>query len=524
MTPCAPRHFEADDPGGAYLFAALLGLVGWLPVPLGSNRPWSAALMEGVALSLLGAWFTCSLVKSATPPMPLRAARGPLALLCVWLVYLLVQALPLPGALRGLAGAPYQIAAAVVGDPPSVALSVDRGATLAAFLKASSYVATFTLVVALAAQRRRLIVLCWVLVAVGAGESLLGLSVYLAGINAPGTAVGIFDPAGVAGTYVNRNHFAGLLEMTAAMALGLFLAPARAPVPRRGTRAWFRRTTRALLGVRGVLAFCLVLMASALLLSASRGGVGAFSLALIAVAVLSASRSRSWRETGRSLTVVLVAAIIAGVWLGTGNLETKVEEQGLASNRGDLRDVTYEMLAGRWVFGSGAGTYRWVIPAYEDERFGPLYYEHAHNDYLETLSEQGVVGSFWLFAAVAWLLLRMARAYRTRRHPRLRGILFGSLLGCLSLAIHGTVDFNFQIPANAAYFLILLAVGTVASEIGRSRDRRPRRPEARGSGRGEEAKGMDAGVVAAGPGPRSVGPPSTGFLSNLRYAYDLFRG
>jgi len=160
--------------------------------------------------------------------------------------------------------------------------------------------------------------------------------------------------------------------------------------------------------------------------------------------------------------------IVAIFWLGSGQFTEKLQATGLASDRGDLRELTYSMINDSPMIGTGLGTYRWVFPAYKDERFGSYFYEHAHNDYLELLSEQGFVGFSLLAVGVLLILLSLMREFGRRRDPLVRGTLFAAIAGCLSLMLHGLVDFNFQIPANAYYFFVLLGLGTVASSLRRN--------------------------------------------------------
>jgi O-antigen ligase len=154
-------------------------------------------------------------------------------------------------------------------------------------------------------------------------------------------------------------------------------------------------------------------------------------------------------------------------WLGSGQFTEKLQAAGLASDRGDLREVTYRMISDSPVAGTGLGTYRWVFPSYKDERFGSYFYEHAHNDYLEVLSEQGFIGFSLLAMGVLLILRSLMRALGRRRDPLVRGTLFAAIAGSVSLMVHGLVDFNFQIPANAGYFFVLLGLGTVASSLRR---------------------------------------------------------
>jgi len=219
---------------------------------------------------------------------------------------------------------------------------------------------------------------------------------------------------------------------------------------------------------RGIVLFCVLLMTAALIMTNSRGGAGALAIGVtVTIAIAVTRKGIRARELKLGLTIVLVS-VIAVLWLGSGQFSEKLQSAGLSSDRGDLAKLTYRMIGEQPALGTGLGSYRWVFPSYKDERFGIYFYEHAHNDYLEVLSEQGIVGFSLLASGVLLILVPMIRAFGGSRDALVRGTLFASIAGCVSLMIHGLVDFNFQIPANAVYFFFLLGLGTVALSLQRS--------------------------------------------------------
>ena len=119
------------------------------------------------------------------------------------------------------------------------------------------------------------------------------------------------------------------------------------------------------------------------------------------------------------------------------------------------------------MFGVGAGNYEWILPAYRDDTLRFLTYDHAHNDYLELLIEQGVLGVVILGAAIVAIFVRLERGFRDRRDPLMRGILFGSMLSLGVMLIHSLVEFNFQIPANAVFFFAVAGLGLTATHLAR---------------------------------------------------------
>ena len=448
-----PRH--------RFAFAALLVVLGWIPIPLGSNRPWSWALLEVMVFLVVALWCVDYLRRPAPAPEGLRAGRWPLALMLSWAVYLLLQLVPLPPDWLAAMSPPTLEAYRALepaGIEAATALSLDRSATAAEALKLCAYTGLFFLILVLVGSASRLATLLnWILI-VGVAEALYGLGIHEA---TPDLT------KGVVGTYVNRNHFAGLMELTIAIALGLMLAHGVGRQGAAGARARLRSIADFLLGRGGWLAFGLLVMVCALIFTTSRGAIVALALAFTLTTALALAARPSGAQELRLVPVVGIVLAFSAIWFGLGGLPDKLGHAGLSSGRAELREVGYRMVSDRPWFGAGAGTFRWVFPGYKDDRFGAGYYEHAHNDFIEIATDQGLVGLGLAVATLASVYAKTLHGLRVRRHPLMRGALFASILGTGSLLVHGLVDFNLQIPANAAYFFVLLGVGVVASSIAR---------------------------------------------------------
>ena len=451
------------------LYLLLLLMLVWAPIPLGSNRGWSLALLEAGTLFILGVWAVSYTYRPFELPAAIHSARHSLFMLALWIVYPLVQLIPVSTGTPELAGS--GIGALYNELPPAIAtdfayLTLDRNATVAGFIRQFSIAALFFSILVLTTSRSRLKGLMILVLAVGFFEALYGLLLYFGG-----DELGLWNPGQsqvtLSGTYVNQNHFAGLLEITIPVGLGLLLSswPQHEELP--DIRSIPRSLSAFLLSQRAVILFCVLIMTAALIMTESRGGIGALAVGITA-AVLIAVWKKGIRTT--ELVVGMVAVVLAAIailWLGSGRFSEKLQTAGFSSDRGVLRELSYRMIGDNPIFGTGLGTYRWVFPSYKDERFGSYFYEHAHNDYLELLSEQGVVGFSLLALGVFFILLSLIRAFGHRRDPLVRGTLFAAIAGSVSFMAHGLVDFNFQIPANAYYFFVLLGLGTVAGGLSR---------------------------------------------------------
>jgi len=90
-------------------------------------------------------------------------------------------------------------------------------------------------------------------------------------------------------------------------------------------------------------------------------------------------------------------------------------------------------------------------------------YLYAHNDYLQFAVETGGVGLGLMGLVVLFSLYAAVSAMRRRRNQFYSGVGFAAFMGVLSILIHSVSDFNLQIPSNAIYFTLLLALAWIAS-------------------------------------------------------------
>jgi O-antigen ligase len=259
------------------------------------------------------------------------------------------------------------------------------------------------------------------------------------------------------GPYVNRDDFAGFVELIAPLGLGMLLF-----------RAWRREHLTLLL------LFTIVPIGAAIL-SASRGGIIGLFFELILLAFLSRAR-----QIGKKQFMGIVAlALVAGtfiVWLGVSHAIHRFEQLTPGEISRNLRVTIYHdtwriFVRHPWT-GTGLGTLIAVYPQYASFYDG-LVVDHAHSDYLELLAETGVVGGL---CGLAFILLLFWRGFANLRlaGDRWRRAMFaGSLAACAGLLLHSLVDFNLHIPSNALLFLLLASLAT--SEMsGPSESGRPR--------------------------------------------------
>ena len=436
MSPRARPH------GARPLSVLLLGLLGAAPLLAGAvHEPVFVPLVAGCAVAGLLALGRAAGGERA----PLPGGRLLLALHAL----VLLQLVPRPPAvLRVLSPGSFSF----YNDPLLVPLAAWKPISVSPpdTLRGLAFLAGFSLLylavfreMAEGPWRRRLL-----LTVVGVGVALTVVAFLQAASPEPRKIYGLWRPRwdwAVFGPYVNRNHFAGYLVMAAPLAVGFALEAIS-----RLRAAWERRRRGwLLLGERegnAVVRWSAVVMVivAGLLASQSRGGISAFAFSSLALPLASRRRRRT------ALGVALLVGL-GVVWIGVGGVLSAFETRGIRGSRLDLWRDMLPMAPRFPVFGVGwnafATAYPWYQTVWKTEWIG-----EAHNDYLQALLDGGLVGAV-LVAGLLAVVFRGALA-RAARSPLDLG-LFGALLG---FALHELVDFNGQIPANAATWTALAAL------------------------------------------------------------------
>jgi len=252
------------------------------------------------------------------------------------------------------------------------------------------------------------------------------------------------------GSYVNHNHYAGLMEMLV-------------PIPLVVSMGHLFRG-----GKRALVASCAVLMASTIFLSGSRGGMIAFVLEIVLFAALTLAQRGSPRAALGSVTMcILILAFL--VFLGKGQVLGRLGDLGPGIRLNITKDCL-RMFFDRPVLGWGLGTFPTVYPSYRSF-YTNMFINEAHNDYAQLLVETGLLG----FALMPWFLIRLYQyGLPTSRRWEFKwdgALSLAALMGCTGILFHSFVDFNLQIPANAAFFYVLcaLAASDLPSQSSRSR-------------------------------------------------------
>lgn len=239
------------------------------------------------------------------------------------------------------------------------------------------------------------------------------------------------------GSYVNHDHYAGLMEMLVPFPLVVAMG-------------------RMVRGAQRVLvAFCAVLMATTIVLSGSRGGMISFAFEVFAFIALTLYQKRNPRIALG--TFALCTAVLGFLlFLGKGKVLGRLGDLG-PDIRFKVTTDCLKIFAHKPLLGWGLGTLPTIYPSFRSF-YTNLFVNQAHNDYAQLLVETGLLG----FGLMLWFVFRLYRhGFPISRRWEFKwdaAVSLAALLGCTALLLHSLVDFNLHVPANAAMFYVLCAL------------------------------------------------------------------
>jgi len=259
-------------------------------------------------------------------------------------------------------------------------------------------------------------------------------------------------PFGPFGPYVSANDYCGLLEMLIPVSVGFTLSGSFHKVP------------------RVVLWLAVGVALASVAISGSRGGAAVTLIELLIFGFIILSfRSRGTVQFGLSLILgLLMASAVVFAWMAGGGqranraLSVFQTDKSIQVKMGDrfwvAKDTLKMALHHPWL-GIGVGAFETAFPPYMTH-ISDLHWTHAHDDFAEGLAETGLGGGvLLLWGMVLFISLGFFRI-RERLRADWGWIPVGALVGATGLLCHSLVDFNLRVPANAAWFVVCVAVAT----------------------------------------------------------------
>lgn len=257
------------------------------------------------------------------------------------------------------------------------------------------------------------------------------------------------------GPYVSHNHYAGLMEMLFPITLVLALT---------------RHLRRDL---KWLPALAAVLMASTIFLCGSRGGMIAFVVQVAALGLMMNTRKNRRATLTAAAVLVVIAALV--LWAGGESFTSRmvsIHSEAKSELNTGLRLTIYRdglrMFTYKPALGWGLGTFPTVYPQFRSF-YSNKFVNRAHNDYVQLLAETGLAGAISMLWFLVSLYRRAWRKLPNWQEDLNGAVALAALIGCTGILVHGFLDSNLQVPANAALFYTLAAIAAANTKFGSHR-------------------------------------------------------
>ena len=442
----------------------------FLPFLLGGARPWFWASIAGVFMTGLSVLIWA---EEDGPALTSGVPRKVLAVGLILIGYPVLQMVPLPFFLLSTLDPNralwLQRASDVTGLQPQLASITYMPLTTLFSVFYCIFLFTFALLFMRANLDQDFLgQFCRLVFFLAAAEAMYGLlQVLIPTLGVLWEAPGTGDARG---TFVNRNHFACFLNMTWPVMLAYLLGMGRRSGSGSARSYQEKEENRQLRQRQIFLSFFVGIMLLAVFFSQSRGGILSAMIALTIFTIFGRINTR-----GMILFVIAGWAVMIfyGCIIGFGGILQRFDviEEG-AAGRFNIWVDSWRLIRDHILTGTGLDTYSTAIRLYQSHLTDQSEIVHAHNDYLELMAELGLpmasaiiltVWGYWVWAARRiWKLKPAATdspdkgSVESRHALQRRLISAGALAGGAAFLIHSLAEFNWQIPANQLYFIILL--------------------------------------------------------------------
>ncbi len=444
----------------------ILGLIVFSPLPAAATREWSILVIQLTVIVMFVSYLIMD-KKASHNELLTRTLKWPSYLFLGFFLYTVLQIIPLPKFFIKLISpntyAFREMYSTGFSTQKFMSFSLIPSHTLREGLELLSYFLIVFLIIKTVTKRQQIIRIFSVLIAMGVFEAFYGL--YELYNRNPRILFyeKIHHLDSVTGTFVNRNHFSGFLEMIIPLTIGLIIA--RISFFSLANLRWREKLLRLShkgLSINLLLGGSIVVMSLAILFSKSRSGIFILFLTFVlffgfaSLFFRDSKKHEKWIK--KFLNISFMIVIIISLYIGIeATLERFELEELLESGRPIFWGNTLRIFSEYPLFGTGLGTFPSIYPdLMKDGEILRIY--HAHNDFLEYLTELGIVGFLLIFGGILILLYHSFILWKKRQDPDLKGLAMGGFISIFGILIHSITDFNLHIPANMLLFSVVLSL------------------------------------------------------------------
>jgi len=438
-------------------YVLFIGTLLFAPLAFGSVETWSIGFVE--FLVFLTTLVYCIETRKGAHSYLKVPGIVPLSLL---LIFMWLQLVPLPSSLvNSIAPGIYQAYAPILDIQETkqwIPLTVNQKSTLLEALRISCYAFFYILTIQILSKKEFLSKTVRIVAGLATAIAFLAILQKFTSHDLIYWFRHAPDNASPVGPWIYRNHYAGFMEMLFPIVLALFFYYR----PTLRDKQSFRAKAVSILSspssnIQFFLGFSVTIILASIFIGLSRGGIIAANLALFFFLVLLTRKSTN---SGKIYPFIIFGAVLLAVtWFGwepiLQRFNASTTETGIITEgRFPLWLDCTSLIKAFFVSGSGFGTFIHAFPQYNNLPTS-LVYDHAHNDYIELLTDGGLIGLVLAASFVITVFLSGLKKLSLRRELYSVLLIIACLTGIFAILLHSITDFNMHNGANGLYFFFL---------------------------------------------------------------------
>jgi putative inorganic carbon (HCO3(-)) transporter len=417
-----------------HAFYLLCFILFFSPIPLGANRPWAWGLIEVlIAINTIMICYTHSFQNVFSQLKKVKVVLGVIVAVQLWVF------------LQWLGS---------VAPSFSPLLSLDPSQTEIALIKGITFCLFIVNLAALVNNQQRIKILCWAIMLSGLFQATYAIFLQYSGWQSSPFGFRISHRA--TGSFVYWNHLANYLLLSLSISVG-YLIGSLTGVTAISRRAKLASLIEALLSPKWMMRVGIIIMVVALIMTRSRMGNSGFFISLLITSVVALIIMKRPPNTLKWLIVSLVVLdlVIVGTYFGVDKVKERLQATSFqAETRDDVVRDSIPFITDVWKTGTGAGSFYSSFLQYQTTEY-EAFYDHAHNEYVQFLTEFGLIPSLMLFCMMLYVIYLSLMLIRNSNSKFNRGIALGCLMAFVGMLLHTTVEFVLQ---NVSIVLVLLSL------------------------------------------------------------------
>ena len=426
----------------------LIAIIFLTPLAFGTVEVWSIAVLEIIVALLFIFWilsdkegFKQTVLSNKTFLLPL----------VIYFLFVLFQIAPLPKLVLKVFSINsynlYNDTLSIFSEWDWRALSVNFYITYIEIIRLFAYLLFFVLILGNAKAKNKINRLIFAIIFSGFIIALIGIiQKYTWNYKLLWFRKLSFDSSPF-GPFVNRNHAAGYLSMIVPLVIGQLLVTKD-------------------IGKKVLLGFIASIISAGIFISLSRGGIICFLWTIFTMCVLLVIFGNKLKSFVIMLSIAIFLVVFVN-WLGKDEIVKRVATIGYIEGidsvniRTDIWRDTLKIVKDFPVTGTGLGTFSHIFPKYKNMKL-QLFFTHTENDYLQLLSETGLVGFLTFIAFLLLFTMKSIKRLIKERDIQNREVLICFFSSYFGILIFSFLDFSLHITANALLlmFIISLTINT----------------------------------------------------------------